>query len=537
MLGVLAALYLTVAPAQIGGPARYVVITGTSMNPLLYRGDLAVVRERSTYDVGDAVLYESRSLRANVLHRIKARDGDRLVLRGDNNDFDDGERPLPSQVKGEYWFRVPGLGSILAWFQKPLHAAIFLGALVLLAMGGGGAKRRGRRGRGGPGGRSEAAAGDAPWVVPASEAAGGSSGDARRPGRLVDPAVLLMVAACLAGVSALLLVVTAGKPRMRSATVPDATTHAGSFSYSATTPRSVVYPDGRVRSGGPVFVRLVRDLDVRFAYAFASKAKADVGGRISMSVRLSDGQGWERRLPVAPARRFDGTRATAAGTLDVRALVRLVEQMRRLTGSNVTQVAVSLEPVVELDGAVGGEAADDRFVPSLRFTLDAVALRSETSPGTAGPVDVAGDVVPTVDPMNPVERRPGTVDVPAAVALGPLEVSVSDARLAGLAGLVVALLVGVWGVLARRRGGGRSEHERVAGRLGELLVESRSPVAEGRPVTDVADVESVVQLAERYDRVVLHRLGDEGHEYVVDDGSMIYRYRSEASGDRAAQAA
>ena len=58
------------APTQLGGGTSYAIIVGSSMEPKLHRGDLAVVRKQRVYRAGDVVMYESRELGSKVLHRI-----------------------------------------------------------------------------------------------------------------------------------------------------------------------------------------------------------------------------------------------------------------------------------------------------------------------------------------------------------------------------------------------------------------------------------------------------------------------------------
>lgn len=510
--------FLVIGPSQIGGPATYVVVAGTSMEPLLHKGDLAIVRKRETYVVGDAVLYESKSLRRSVLHRIAARDGQRLVMRGDNNDFDDGERPLTSQVRGELWFHVPKLGAFLAWFQQPLHAALFLGVLVLLALGGGSQASRRRAGRA-PDSRPTPAAG------PATDVAGR--------GYPFSPQTMLTAAAVI-GVAALVLVVaTIGKPQTRKIPVPRAYVHEGTFDWSAKTARSVVYPDGEVARGTPLFTRLVRRVDVRFAYELASGTRPRVSGRASLVARLSDDAGWERVVPITGPQSFAGRRVVVEGILDVQRLVGLVNRMKELTGSNVSLFSVTLEPRVVVAGAVGETRVEDVFAPTRRLLLDTVALRPEAPEVTEGSVDVTGAPV-SADPGTTVtEEHEGTATVPARLELGPLSLPTRQARWLGLIGLVLAGLGAVWATLLRRRIGDQPESARLAARCGGRLVEAHVRIPDDRLVTDVADVDALVQLAEHYDRVILRLPGSEPETYVVDDGVTVYRFR--VGGDRAAE--
>ena len=55
-------LWIFFAPTKLGGSSTYAVTAGVSMQPLLYKNDLAIVRSQSTYHVGDVVLYNSAVL-------------------------------------------------------------------------------------------------------------------------------------------------------------------------------------------------------------------------------------------------------------------------------------------------------------------------------------------------------------------------------------------------------------------------------------------------------------------------------------------
>jgi signal peptidase I len=137
----LGAAWLFFAPAQLGGAARYAVVEGSSMEPGLERGDLVVVRAGNEPQIGDVVLYRNDQLGVRVLHRVIDREGARLVLKGDANDFVDDARPRPDHVTGSLWFSIPRAGSALLWLRVPMHAALLAFALTLVALAGGGAAR------------------------------------------------------------------------------------------------------------------------------------------------------------------------------------------------------------------------------------------------------------------------------------------------------------------------------------------------------------------------------------------------------------
>lgn len=141
----LTAGWLFLAPPQLGGATRYAIVQGSSMAPLLTDGDLAVVRSTGEVGVGDVVLYREPALGVGVLHRVIRLEAGRLVLKGDANGFLDDLRPTAAEVEGSLWFSVPYAGYTFAWIREPLHAALLVFALTLVALTGGRACREPRR--------------------------------------------------------------------------------------------------------------------------------------------------------------------------------------------------------------------------------------------------------------------------------------------------------------------------------------------------------------------------------------------------------
>src|SRR5690349_23842095 len=89
---VLATLWLF-WPSGLGGGTTYVSTHGTSMQPRFHTGDLAVLSPGPPYVVGDVIAYHSDNLHTIVMHRIVAVQGDRVVTKGDNNDWLDADHP------------------------------------------------------------------------------------------------------------------------------------------------------------------------------------------------------------------------------------------------------------------------------------------------------------------------------------------------------------------------------------------------------------------------------------------------------------
>lgn len=111
------------------GIGAAVVLSG-SMEPELSVNDLVLIREESSYEVGDIIVYQSGG--SLVIHRIEAMDDDTVTARGDANNASDAPVPL-SAVKGRLAFAVPGVGAVTRVLKTwPGVLALVGGALFLL---------------------------------------------------------------------------------------------------------------------------------------------------------------------------------------------------------------------------------------------------------------------------------------------------------------------------------------------------------------------------------------------------------------------
>ncbi|MFW6195638.1 MAG: signal peptidase I, partial [Chloroflexota bacterium] len=131
---VLAWLYF--APAFLGGQVTLVVTQGSSMEPLLTEGDLAVLRTSDDVQIGDVFGYEDQSIAQNVVHRVVdyrvTAAGVRYVLQGDNNTWLDPEQPTGEDLIGKLWFEIPGAGRVVQWIREPLHGGPIAGLVAAI---------------------------------------------------------------------------------------------------------------------------------------------------------------------------------------------------------------------------------------------------------------------------------------------------------------------------------------------------------------------------------------------------------------------
>jgi signal peptidase I len=490
----LAVAWLIAGPAQLGGATTYVTTHGISMQPRLHTGDLALVRPAAQYRVGDVVAYRSSVLRRVVLHRIIARDGDRYVFKGDNNNFVDPIHPHRDELIGRMWLRVPRGGAILSWLRIPAIAALLCGGIALLALWP--ARRRRRRPRGAP----------------------SMSGRSLRMVSL--NAQLLLVGCAVVAVACLVLGLLAWT---RSTTDPVAAkvtyTHKVRFSYRADAPVGAVYPSGTVKTGDPIFLRLVRQVRVKVAYHLAAGAPRQVGGTQQILLRLRSPTGWTRTIALQPSTPFRGAGASAWVVLDLAQLRALIGRVETLTGTPAgSAFTVEILPRVHVKGTLADELLDARYNPTLSFQLDPLQLRvgDGGSAGAAFTQSQSGSVAATVGSPN-------------YLRLSGRGLQVATARWVALIGYLLAIVVALLTTIRERRRP-QDLSMQIHARYGHLIVPIAAIMHDpAQPVVDVMSIDALAQVAERCERVILHhhRIGAES--YLVDDEGTLYRYQPRAA--------
>jgi hypothetical protein len=489
-----AAAVLAVGLLLAAGGVRLLATHGVSMEPTLTEGDLVVLAPAASYGIGDVAAYRSPLLDGGiVLHRIVAEDADGFRLAGDGNDWLDPETVAAAQLMGRMRMRVPWVGSVARALRgrQPIGPALAAAALLLgPALLATRADRRRKRSR--------------PMHRPPTATAPSS----RRHERVLAGLALV----------ALLLVAIGGLAWTRAPTTTGSLTltHESSFSYRAAADDRRVYEAGDVRTGDPVFLRLVRDLRVGFAYELAGDLDPGVTGTLVLDAVVSDGSGWTRRLELGGPVALVGGAARVEAPLDTRALLADVAEVQALTGAGSGAATVTLTPRVDLRGALDGRPIEQRFAPELAMELTETRLRP-TEGGTS--LAVAEAVAVEV---------PGAA--PSVLSAFGRSIEVGTARLLPLVGAPL-LLLGLGGLVVTRRRTARLDGDaRLARRYGALLVDAAAITApEGQLTIDVAEPLALCALAEQHERTVAHERVGGAHRYVLDLDGVLYRA---AGGDR-----
>jgi signal peptidase I len=493
------------APTRLGGRAAYVTTFGTSMEPAFHAGDLALIREATTYDVGDVVAYRSRSLHVVVLHRIIAHDGSRYVLKGDNNSWVDSDEPSRADIIGKLAFRVPGAGRFLQWARTPFGLATVIGSMMLiLAVTATGFRRRSRR-RGGNGNGSANGKHRPPSRTPSN----------RTPGAL--PHRTLPVAAVVTMVFLALGVFSYARPLVRNVVRDITYEQRGGFSYSTDVPGGgVVYGADGVSTGDPVYLKLAKRVLFTFTYQVDSPAAVAASGTASLSAVIEDADGWSRAVEIRPSIAFSGPQTTISGIVDLGRIGRLTAEVQRLTGVERDSYTLAIVPDFQAHAALNGHPVDLTFAPDLTFRLDGLELQWASATGAS-----------IADSVHPVEG--GLLQVPVSepntLSVFGFDLGVAHMRIFSVAGAAISLVALLFIAIASRRARRAGETARIFARYGERMIAVRANGAQLETAIEVEAMGALAALAAHYGQPILHEEEDGTDHYFFREGGQTYQYR------------
>jgi len=511
---VVGCLWFYFAPLPLGGSTSYVVTHGVSMEPLFHTGDLAIVRSKPSYHVGEIVAYNNKMLHVVVLHRIIGRAGERYIFKGDNNNFIDPEQPRASQLMGALWIHIAGGGTRLESFSSPARSGLLIALGMLLLTGGVFARRRRRRRRDR---RAGVATPRAPRTLPLSPSAPATA-------ILAVGIVVLLPFLALA-----LLAFTRTPSTRRAVQIPY--TQSGTLSYSAGAAPTSVYPEGVARTGEPLFTQLVNDVNLRFGYKFSTTARHSLAGKGSFQLLLSATDGWHRTLQLGSPTYFKGDHATITSTLDLSSLLALAHKVEATTHVN-SGYTFAVVPTVLTSGNVESVPVHATFAPTIQFSInsDEVNLQGGES---RNKLLTGGGTSSTAGPLTPSApgAATGEQSQPRILALGPWHLSVSAARTLALSaiGIILAALLAILALLRPILALVRPQDQDEAGAIraryrGLIIPVARVSPLPGVAVIDVADMDALARIAEHYERSILYEATDEGEAFWVTDESGQFRY-------------
>jgi hypothetical protein len=107
VMGILIAGFLIMLrPPALGGNASYITVNQAGLEPLLYVGDLAIVKQQTDYAAGELVAVETQG--GPYFGRILGQDGEIFRIR-----FVVGAEPVAvseEYLLGRIWFSIGNIG-------------------------------------------------------------------------------------------------------------------------------------------------------------------------------------------------------------------------------------------------------------------------------------------------------------------------------------------------------------------------------------------------------------------------------------------
>lgn len=124
-------------PSSLGGCTTLTIVSGHSMEPTYYTGDLVVSR-CGPVEIGDVIVYNPPSVGgARVIHRIVGGDENGWLVQGDNNDFLDPWEPTEDRILGSSSLHLPGVGKFASILISPLTwVSLLIVALAVIVWPG-----------------------------------------------------------------------------------------------------------------------------------------------------------------------------------------------------------------------------------------------------------------------------------------------------------------------------------------------------------------------------------------------------------------
>ena len=496
LVGMVAA-WIIFAPIQFGGQVAYVIVSGNSMEPLYRQGDLVIVHQAAEYKAGDIVTYRHPDI-GPVIHRIVDQQGDRFVLKGDNNTWTDSYLPAKMDIIGKAWLYLAGLGKLIGVLRKPWILSIIVacaGGVFLFTFFLNPGEKKLRRGR-------PARKGQQPTMKITF-------------GKLDDWMFPLIV---LALVALSLTVVAFTHPLTRNVPIDIPFEQNGEFSYSAAVPFNTnIYNSPRLQTGDPMFSRLINKVDFQFDYQIISDSPINnVQGTMRLLAQLTSVDGWQKTFELNPATPFTGPFANVSGVVNLKYIQAILDNLETQTGIERQVYTLFLQPQVTLNGTIGNQDVTEIFTPQLEFQIDQFEMFL-VRPGPLEP----DPLLPSTDGL-----LKGSHTKPNTFSLLSMKFPVLAMRWISIVVLVLALggliPIGMFTFNSIKKNG---ESARIQRKYGSMLISVRDrPNSSPRRVINVQTIDDLARLADKEGLSILHISQNLQHIYIVQNIDIAYRY-------------
>jgi signal peptidase I len=504
ILALIGLIWNLIAPVQYGGRVAYVIVTGNSMEPRYRLGDLVISTERSSYRVGDAVVYRHPE-GGQVFHRIIEKDRDLFRFKGDNNSWVDSVQIRKIDIVGKLWLHIPYGGNIIQMLRTPRNLTL-LAIVIMLTFSKSTKTNQSRKSKARQFNKNQS-------LEPEPKPSISSH---------IEAIIVVAVIALIAG---FLGVIAFNKSLETVESHNIQYNQIGVLLYQAEDNQDL-YDTELVQTGEPVFLQLTCDLQLFYGYQLVSTAinseiAQGISGVYRVTAEISDPNGWNRTLELAPQTDFRGSEFTASMHLDLCHIRNLVAEMEEKSGSKNNWYSLTIYPKTVIMGQIGDHPLNDSFTPEIKFEVNSNMMRV--------PTEFNGHSEDNFEPMKP-GYLPGMRVKLNSLNIFGLELPVITARMISSVVLALSVLVILWLGWPLYQEWKRGDASRIRVQYEPMLVDvqpgSISPNGQAVPVDSFDDL---AKLAERYGAMILCETTGDIHKYWVQDGEVMYEFALEPS--------
>jgi hypothetical protein len=348
--------------------------------------------------------------------------------------------------------------------------------------------------------------------------------------RPVNFGALLATAAVAVAVFVALAVIVFTRPADKSARLSTPYTQQATFGYTAHVRPGPVYPNGTITTDDPIFTSIVHRLNVHIDYRFTSAATVAIAGTEKVLLTVTGPSGWSRSIVLTPSTHFVGNHTSTDVALDLRQLQSAMAQVERLTRNVAfSTFAFTVEPVVHVNGTVGGHPVSTSYAPGIGFQFQpgqlqpAAAARSGNTTSSASQSAQGPNYTPSQ--TGGVVTR---ATAPATITVLGVSPEISLLRWIAVIGLLFSVVATVYFYL-RKRSEPFDETFRIRAQYGHLIVPIVGGEDLGWPPVDVPNIQALVRLAESGQRLILHNRSGDVDTYMVNEEGTVYRYQVKPS--------
>ena len=498
-------------PVFLGGPASYIIVSGVSMEPTFFTGDLVVMRKAEQYQVGDVVAYTVKD-KGNVIHRIvggSASSG--FLTQGDNKPEIDPWTPKPDDILGKLWFHIPKAGEKLNNLGSPFGMAGLAGLTVLLFIDDlFPEKKKTRRGKR----MKNNSTGSLPFRLTAPAWPTGHN----RYRQIA--AWLLPVTITGLALGAIFLAAAVFAALQPSRVVEPVTSvqyrHNAIYQYSISTLPSPLYAGTLIGPIGPetdlngeippVITDLAQTIDIDLKYSLTDLPESDLSGQVKTVLRIAIGEEWKQNFPIGEPVSFQGPTVETRITIPMEQFRAWVNAISEELGYVPSGYTAKVIPTISFSGSVDGKPVTDSYAPEFNMTFGTMQARMEPEL-----VRSEDEIIETMEERDQYFRW------------WRINWRVEDVQ--NVTSLLAILLLLPSSILAMLLYASLHDDELflIQARYGGMLIAVDQVDLHNSRQIQVASIKDLARLAQQYGGVIFQKAYNDGsHLFFIPDGQLTY---------------